>query len=421
MNIVLCSREDESRALSHGLVLCTPEEAEEYLMHYRTEGSKNGQRLYQYKDGSLTPLGRIHYGVGKGRRAQEKADKYQKKAEKAKSDADRAQLKYDKAVLKSRRRPDDPGRQAKVNAALGKLSKAKYLASKYQVKANKLSDKVEKAVEKEEKGKQKLEEDRKRWEQDKETVSQESENKEPAKKEYDKFELSDMARTEFNGNKEHDDALRDVPKDVIKDRIRLTRDWFNDEEYVTKEERETSLKYAVEHIDDYRGKSEALKNLGDDLLSYVKEKSDEIDNKINPNGKWDSKAYRQMKESHEYDTYDQLQKWLTDQVYDKSGSMNADEYKPGSNAAKVYDSESFKKVRDETSKRYDEISKKTGYSFGNNYKKLIEACKKDSVWQKLDKEYQKHESDLLGAILKDIGFRDTPENRYIIYQFAFID
>lgn len=35
--------------------------------HYRTPGSKNGQRLYQYKDGSLTPLGRIHYGVGPAR------------------------------------------------------------------------------------------------------------------------------------------------------------------------------------------------------------------------------------------------------------------------------------------------------------------------------------------------------------------
>ena len=37
------------------------------LMHYRTKGSKNGVRLYQYRDGSLTPLGRKHYGVGEGR------------------------------------------------------------------------------------------------------------------------------------------------------------------------------------------------------------------------------------------------------------------------------------------------------------------------------------------------------------------
>lgn len=37
------------------------------LAHYRTKNSKNGVRLYQNLDGSLTPLGRIHYGVGLGR------------------------------------------------------------------------------------------------------------------------------------------------------------------------------------------------------------------------------------------------------------------------------------------------------------------------------------------------------------------
>ena len=36
------------------------------LMHYRTPGSKNGVRKYQYEDGTLTPAGKIHYGVGKG-------------------------------------------------------------------------------------------------------------------------------------------------------------------------------------------------------------------------------------------------------------------------------------------------------------------------------------------------------------------
>ena len=46
--------------------------------HYNVPGSHWGDRKYQYKDGSLTPLGRIHYGVGK---AKEKA---QKTAEKAK-------------------------------------------------------------------------------------------------------------------------------------------------------------------------------------------------------------------------------------------------------------------------------------------------------------------------------------------------
>ena len=40
----------------------------DYLMHYRTKGSKNGVRRYQNEDGSLTAEGRDHYGVGDPRR-----------------------------------------------------------------------------------------------------------------------------------------------------------------------------------------------------------------------------------------------------------------------------------------------------------------------------------------------------------------
>ena len=47
-----------------GLTLISKDYEGAYMMHYRTPGSKNGRRLYQYKDGSLTPLGRIHYGIG---------------------------------------------------------------------------------------------------------------------------------------------------------------------------------------------------------------------------------------------------------------------------------------------------------------------------------------------------------------------
>ena len=42
------------------------------LMHFRTKGSKNGERRYQYEDGTLTPLGREHYGIGPPR--EKKAD-----------------------------------------------------------------------------------------------------------------------------------------------------------------------------------------------------------------------------------------------------------------------------------------------------------------------------------------------------------
>lgn len=46
-----------------------------YLAHYGTKGQKHGVRRYQNPDGSLTPLGRAHYGVGAARTATVKAVK----------------------------------------------------------------------------------------------------------------------------------------------------------------------------------------------------------------------------------------------------------------------------------------------------------------------------------------------------------
>ncbi len=40
---------------------------EDYLAHHGIRGQKWGERNYQNRDGSLTPLGRIRYGVGKAR------------------------------------------------------------------------------------------------------------------------------------------------------------------------------------------------------------------------------------------------------------------------------------------------------------------------------------------------------------------
>jgi len=36
----------------------------DYISHHGIKGQKWGKRLYQYEDGSLTPLGRLRYGKG---------------------------------------------------------------------------------------------------------------------------------------------------------------------------------------------------------------------------------------------------------------------------------------------------------------------------------------------------------------------
>lgn len=43
------------------------DDVKSYLEHYGVLGQRKGERQYQYPDGSLTPLGRVHYGVGNAR------------------------------------------------------------------------------------------------------------------------------------------------------------------------------------------------------------------------------------------------------------------------------------------------------------------------------------------------------------------
>ena len=40
---------------------------DDYLIHWGIPGQRKGNRRFQYKDGSLTPEGRIRYGVGPAR------------------------------------------------------------------------------------------------------------------------------------------------------------------------------------------------------------------------------------------------------------------------------------------------------------------------------------------------------------------
>lgn len=53
-------------------------EADSYnaMIHSGTKGQRWGRRRYQNPDGSLTPLGRIHYGRMKRRKAKEQAQQY---------------------------------------------------------------------------------------------------------------------------------------------------------------------------------------------------------------------------------------------------------------------------------------------------------------------------------------------------------
>lgn len=81
------------------------------LTHFRMGGEKTGVRKYQNLDGSLTPLGRIHYGVGMSREEMKAA----REAE------DRRQEEIDYNRSKSIREMDDRELQEAVNRSRNEM------------------------------------------------------------------------------------------------------------------------------------------------------------------------------------------------------------------------------------------------------------------------------------------------------------
>ena len=84
---------------------------EDDITHFRMGGEKTGIRNYQNLDGSLTPLGRIHYGIGMSREEQRAA----REAE------DRRQEEIDYNRSKSIREMDDRELQEAVNRSRNEM------------------------------------------------------------------------------------------------------------------------------------------------------------------------------------------------------------------------------------------------------------------------------------------------------------
>lgn len=77
-DILMQAMDEETERSTDDVLMSAVSKADEYddiLMHYGVDGMHWYERRYQNPDGSLTPLGRIHYGIGKARvkRAENKA------------------------------------------------------------------------------------------------------------------------------------------------------------------------------------------------------------------------------------------------------------------------------------------------------------------------------------------------------------
>ena len=385
MNIVLCSREDESRALSHGLVLCTPEEAEKYLMHYRTEGSKNGQRLYQYKDGSLTPLGRIHYGVGQSNRSSRKAEKYAQKAQKAQAKYEKATNKairaQDRAVRKNLGVRDDQKSKDRLAEAILKQEKAKSKMEEYRNKAEIYNSRA----------KQKEEERQRKLESDTKGLDSDSANK-----------LREAVSSKIDSGKNADKMFEEMDKrNANIDEHKFRRD--------------------VERFDklSYQDK----KKVGDEVLRRVHD----FDYKSKDGEGWEDS-----------DEANELRSWMFKRIDSKSGNWNVGESVSKGNQAAM---DKMDKAYDQETERIRQVKKEIDYVdkdrnerehpflsiftseeyYNSESKRLKAALKTDKVYQALKEASREAEKDLCGAVLKDIGFSDTPENRSLIFPYVFLD
>lgn len=96
-------------------------EPDEELLHYGRKGQHWGERLYQNKDGSLTPLGRLRYGqkpAGVGVRKKSKEEKKKAKEEALKKkEAMKKQKEEEEAAEKKRRHDEERERIVKSGDA----------------------------------------------------------------------------------------------------------------------------------------------------------------------------------------------------------------------------------------------------------------------------------------------------------------
>lgn len=96
---------------------------DQVLVHHGVDGQEWRKRKYQYEDGSLTPLGRIHYGVGEARdRAKIKMREEKAKAKneiriaKAKAKAEATKVKAEAKAYKMRKQADTQAERDKIQA-----------------------------------------------------------------------------------------------------------------------------------------------------------------------------------------------------------------------------------------------------------------------------------------------------------------
>lgn len=100
-----------------------------YLAHHGVKGQKHGVRQWQNKDGSLTPAGRIHYGVGAARSAVSKVGTAIRKKVKPTNVELNAQIRKEKSKILNKQKREELKRlkkTGKIEDPKKKIGRKKY-------------------------------------------------------------------------------------------------------------------------------------------------------------------------------------------------------------------------------------------------------------------------------------------------------
>ena len=430
MAMILCTREEQSRSLAHGLILCSPEEA--FLMHYRVGGEKKGQRRWQDESGRLTKAGYEHYATmyGWGKRL-EKAEKLQNKADKKSERAVSATRRSDEATVKaynaSRRndRHTTDRNQKKADKLNAESARQKALAAQANLAAtkaqNKAVDYADKLQRKEDREAKYRNEDGTLNEKGLEKYTYPTLN--PGER-----KMSLLGRIKF-GN-DYADKFNNENK------MKMTKDEYKQWEQNEREKFEAESKYE-EHI------SQLARNM-DKFDKLSKEDQQKTGQEVMDMIEAASQDYKNLTHD-ERKNFEGAQDWLWQRIDAKSGNWNVGEFRDGTKGKEANDKLGYE--YDKQNAREEEIKREIGYKpapytkFENNSilpltgmavsekrdkqrknenARLQRALNSDSIYQTLKENSKKAENDLCGAVLKDMGFPDTPSNRSLIFSYVFV-
>ena len=117
----------------------------DFLAHFGTKGMKWGTRRYQNEDGSLTELGRHHYGVGMERSARgvsRDLRRLEKERVGAQARKDYYEKKAARANAKARIKSEKKGEPIELSKRVQKLNQKAKDYSALEKKAKSLSDRI---------------------------------------------------------------------------------------------------------------------------------------------------------------------------------------------------------------------------------------------------------------------------------------